>query len=218
MRTSENSPSTHSGEKGLTYPSVIYIEPWVTLNLLGVGSYITTKGGRADERASQKGKAQKYPTVGAGALLQQRAHGGGPRLLRRRSHLLRAQGQGQRHSALHLRDDRGPEDSGGRRVLHTLPGGVEIAQLRRRRTRRASEICVWRSSEKHCSTRFGSNVVTLHVPDPTPDERSCLPCLFWQALLADPWHQRTQGPESARLQALSVSPGDDPVPLALVRL
>src|SRR5215211_4106413 len=75
-----------------------------------------------------------------------------------------------------------------------------------------------RSSEKDCSTKFGSNVVTLHVPDPTPDdERSCLRCLFRQAL-ADPCHQRARGPESAPLQAPSVSPGDDPEPLALVRL
>src|SRR5215216_203387 len=74
-----------------------------------------------------------------------------------------------------------------------------------------------RSSKKDCSTKFGPNVVTLHVPDPTLDERLCLPCLFWHSL-TDPWHQRARGPGSARLQALSVSPGDDPEPLALVRL
>src|SRR5215211_5255652 len=75
-----------------------------------------------------------------------------------------------------------------------------------------------RSSEKDCSTKFGPSVVASHVPDPTPDdERCCLPCLFRQAL-ADPWHQQARGPGSARLQALSVSPGDDPEPLALVRL
>src|SRR5918995_5514429 len=73
-------------------------------------SNVARNGGRADERASQKGNAQKHPRMGTRALLQQRAHGGGPRLLRRRSNLLRAQGQGQRHSALHLRDDRGTED------------------------------------------------------------------------------------------------------------
>src|SRR5215208_584665 len=83
-----------------------------------------------------------------------------------------------------------------------------------RELRRSSYL---RSSEKDWSMGFGPNVVTSHVPDPTPDERSCLPCLFRQAL-ADPWHQRAQRPGSARLQAPSVSPGDDPVPLALVRL
>ena len=59
--------------------------------------------------------------------------------------------------------------------------------------------------------------VEIHVPDPTHDERCCLPRLFWQAL-ADPWHQQAREPGSARLQAPSVSPGDDPEPLALVRL
>src|SRR5829696_7280138 len=97
--------------KVLIPPSVLYIEPWVTSSLLRVESNVTRKGGRADERASQKGKAQEYPTVGTRALLQQRAYVGGPRLLRRGGNLLRAQGQGERHSALHLRDDRGPEDS-----------------------------------------------------------------------------------------------------------
>src|SRR5215213_1900151 len=77
---------------------------------------------------------------------------------------------------------------------------------------------LWRSSRKASSTKFGPNVVTSHVPDPTPDdERCCLPRLFWQAL-TDPWHQRAQRPGTAILQALSVSPGDDPEPLALVRL
>src|SRR5215204_1284557 len=117
--------------KVLIPPSVLYIEPWVTSSLLRVESNVTRKGGRADERASPKGKAQKYPTVGTRALLQQRAYVRGPRLLRRRGHLLRAQGQGQRHSALHLRDDRGPEDSRGRRVRRLAGGGVERAQLRR---------------------------------------------------------------------------------------
>src|ERR687889_394451 len=74
-----------------------------------------------------------------------------------------------------------------------------------------------RGSQKDCSTKFGPNFVALHVPDPTPDERSCLPCLFRQAL-ADPWHQRARRSGTARLQAPSVSPGDDPEPLALVRL
>src|SRR5829696_3195191 len=90
-------------------------------------SNVARNGGRADKRASQKGNAQKHPRMGTRALLQQRAHGGGPRLLRRRSHLLRAQGQGQRHSALHLRDDRGTEDSRGRRVLRRLLGEVETS-------------------------------------------------------------------------------------------
>src|SRR5918993_607321 len=129
-RSSQNSSSTHSGEKGLNYPSVICIEPWVTSNLLGVEGNVTRKGGRADERASQKGKAQEYPTVGTRALLQPRAYVGGPRLLRRGGHLLRAQGQGERHSALHFRNDRGPEDSRGRRDRR-LPGVVERAQFRR---------------------------------------------------------------------------------------
>src|SRR5215217_5704416 len=79
------------------------------------GSLLTiNEGASADERTSPKGGEQKYPRVGAGTLLQQRAYVGGPRLPRRRVHLLRAQGQGERHSALHLRDDRGPEDRGGR--------------------------------------------------------------------------------------------------------
>src|SRR5215204_5437187 len=76
---------------------------------------LSRKGASADnDRASTQGEEQGHPRVGAGALLQQRAYEGGPRLLRRRGHLLRAQGQGERHSALHLRDDRGPEDSRGR--------------------------------------------------------------------------------------------------------
>src|SRR5215216_3092568 len=100
-----------------------------TLSLLGVERDITRKGGRADERASPTGKAQEYPTVGTRALLQQRDYVGGPRLLRRGVNLLRAQGQGQRHSALHLRDARGPEDSRGSRVSKLA--GVERAQLRR---------------------------------------------------------------------------------------
>src|ERR687890_842819 len=75
----------------------------------------------ADERASPKGsEQQKHPRVGTRALLQQREYEGGPRLLRRRGNLLRAQGQGQWHSALHLRADRGPEDSRGRRGIYRL--------------------------------------------------------------------------------------------------
>src|SRR5215213_11695511 len=87
------------------------LSPWVAITSAG-------KGGHAHERASPKGKEQEYPRVGAGAVLQQRAYVGGPRLPRRRVHLLRAQGQGERHSALHLRDDRGPENCrGGKRKL-----------------------------------------------------------------------------------------------------
>jgi hypothetical protein len=54
---------------------VIYIETWVTLSLLGVDSNITRKGGRADERASQKGKEQEYPTEGTRANIPQWAQG-----------------------------------------------------------------------------------------------------------------------------------------------
>src|SRR5687767_12083498 len=74
------------------------------------GKTLSREGASADERASPKGKEQKYPGVGTRALLHQRAYVGGPRLPRRRVNLLRAQGQGQRHSALQLRDDRRPED------------------------------------------------------------------------------------------------------------
>src|SRR5215218_2623140 len=76
---------------------------------------LARKGASAHERASSKGSEQKHPRVGARALLQQRDVGGGPRLPRRRGNLLRAQGQGQRHSALHLRANRRSEDSRGRR-------------------------------------------------------------------------------------------------------
>src|SRR5215217_1866200 len=84
---------------------------------------------QADERASPQDKSEGHPRVGAGPLLQQRDVLRGARLPRRRVHLRRAQRQAERHSALHLRDDRGPEDSRGRRVLRLQ--GVERAQLRR---------------------------------------------------------------------------------------
>src|SRR5215211_883965 len=88
-------------KKELEPPSVGYMEP------LRGRETLSRKGASADnDRASTQGEEQKHPRVGAGALLQQRAYEGGPRLLRRRGHLLRAQGQGERHSALHLRSDR----------------------------------------------------------------------------------------------------------------
>src|SRR5215217_7550835 len=91
---------------------------------------LARKGANADERASPKGREQKHPAVGTGTLLQQRDVLGGDGLLRRGGNLLRAQGQGQRHSALHLRADRRSEDSRGRRDLRRL-AGVERAQLLR---------------------------------------------------------------------------------------
>src|SRR5215204_3869915 len=85
--------------------SVEYIGP-----LRGRGTLVR-EGANADERASPKGSEQKHPRVGARALLQQRDVLGGHGLPRRGGHLLRA----QRHSALHLRAARRPEDSRGRR-------------------------------------------------------------------------------------------------------
>src|SRR5215207_6217228 len=106
--------------KGSSPPSVGYMEP------LRGRKTLSREGASADERASQKGEEQKYPTVGRRALLHQRAYVGSPRLLRRGGHLLRAQGQGQRHSALHLRDDRRPEDSRGRRGIHRLASVARV--------------------------------------------------------------------------------------------
>src|SRR5215203_923020 len=144
--------------KVLIPPSVLYIEPWVTSSLLRVESNVTRKGGRADERASQKGKAQEYPTVGTRALLQQRAHGGGPRLLRR-SHLLRAQGQGERHSALHIRDDRGLEDRRrGRGVLRRLLGEVESSTSQKAYKANFGELC---QGEVRRKIGLGSSAPTL---------------------------------------------------------
>src|SRR5829696_6160618 len=90
-------------------PSVEYMEPTRGRETL------VREGANADERASPKGSEQKHPRVGARALLQQRDVLGGHGLPRRGGHLLRAQRQGQRHSALHLRAARRPEDSRGRR-------------------------------------------------------------------------------------------------------
>src|SRR5215204_4900961 len=88
-----------------------YIEP------LRGRETLSREGANADERASPKGREQKHPQVGTRALLQQRDYLGGPRLLRRGGHLLRAQGQGEWHSALHLRADRRLEDRRGRRGI-----------------------------------------------------------------------------------------------------
>src|SRR5215203_134520 len=81
---------------------------------------LARKGANADERASPKDSEQKHPPVGTRALLQQRDVLGGHGLPRRGGYLLRAQGQGQRHSALHLRADRRSEESRGRRAIHRL--------------------------------------------------------------------------------------------------
>src|SRR5215212_5327436 len=106
------------------------LSPWVAITSAG-------KGGHAHERASPQDKPQGHPRVGAGALLQQRAYVGGTRLLRRRGYLLRAQGQGERHSALHLRDDRGPEDRGGReRRLASIARKSNFRELRQGEVRR----------------------------------------------------------------------------------
>src|SRR5215207_2622993 len=91
---------------------------------------LARKGASAHERASSKGSEQKHPRVGARALLQQRDVGGGPRLPRRGGHLLRAQGQGQRHSALHLRADRRSEDSRGRRGSNRLAAVARVQRPR----------------------------------------------------------------------------------------
>src|SRR5215217_106790 len=90
----------------------------------------------ADERASTQGK-EAHPGVGRGPLLQQRAHLGGARLLRRRSHLLRVQGQGQRHSTLLLRDAGDPKDRHRRgiRKLDALACGSESRELRKAEVR-----------------------------------------------------------------------------------
>src|SRR5215216_6272570 len=114
--------------KGLEPPSAGYMEPlWGRETLARKGANADERN--ADERASPKGSEQKHPRVGPRALLQQRDYLGGHGLPRRGGHLLRAQGQGQRHSALHLRADRRSEDSRGRGARR-LPG-VEKAQFRR---------------------------------------------------------------------------------------
>src|SRR5215218_1619928 len=123
--------------KGLEPPSVGYMEPlWGRETLARQGANADERN--ADERnveesASPKGsEQQKHPRVGTRALLQQRAYQGGPRLLRPRGNLLRAQGQGQRHRALHLRADRRPEDSRGRRGrrLNRVAGGADFRAFR----------------------------------------------------------------------------------------
>src|SRR5215212_11423974 len=110
---------------------------------------LARKGANADERnveerASPKGSEQKHPRVGPRALLQQRDYLGGHGLPRRRGHLLRAQGQGQRHSALHLRADRRSEDSRGRRGINRL---ASVARFSLPRT-----------LIRHSSYRVGSGV------------------------------------------------------------
>src|SRR5215217_8311069 len=100
--------------------SVEYMEPTRGRETLA------RKGANADERASPKDSEQKHPRVGTRALLQQRDVLGGHGLPRRGGYLLRAQGQGQRHSALHLRDDRRSEDSRGRRAINRL---VSVARV-----------------------------------------------------------------------------------------
>src|SRR5215217_8839571 len=89
---------------------------------------------RRDERASPKGSEQKHPTVGTRTLLQQRDVLGGHGLPRRRGHLLRAQGERQRRCALHLRADRRPENSRGRRAIHRL---VSVSTILARTTQEA---------------------------------------------------------------------------------
>src|SRR5829696_8019664 len=91
---------------------------------------LSREGANADERASPKGREQKHPSVGTRALLQQRDYVGGARLPRRGGHLLRAQGQGERHSALHLRDDRRPEDSRRRSRARWLASVVRVPSFR----------------------------------------------------------------------------------------
>src|SRR5215207_3313333 len=116
--------------KGLEPPSAGYMEPlWGRETLARQGANADERN--ADERASPKGsEQQKHPRVGTRALLQQRDYVGGPRLLRRGGNLLRAQGQGQRHSALHLRADRRPDDSRGRRGIPRLASVARFSHPR----------------------------------------------------------------------------------------
>src|SRR5215203_1417730 len=68
--------------KGLEPPSAGYMEPlWGRETLARQGADADERN--VEERASPKGSEQKHPRVGPRALLQQRAHQGGPRLLRR---------------------------------------------------------------------------------------------------------------------------------------
>src|ERR671921_1971628 len=83
--------------------SVEYVAPrW------GIKRLSKEGGGATDDRASAQYKAQGHPGVGRGPLLQQGDLQRGARLPRRRVRLHRAQGPGERHSALHLRDARRP--------------------------------------------------------------------------------------------------------------
>src|SRR5215207_2440532 len=139
--------------KGLEPPSAGYMEPlWGRETLARQGANADERN--ADERASPKGSEQKHPAVGTRALLQQRDYVGGPRLLRRRGHLLRAQGQGQRHSALHLRADRRSEDRRGRRGrrLNRVAGGSDFRAFRLDELRRMPKR---RSSQNYYSTHSG---------------------------------------------------------------
>src|SRR5215208_4902402 len=128
--------------------SVEYLEPTRGRQKLA------RKGASADERASPKGREQKHPPVGPRALLQQRDYVGGPRLPRRGGHLLRAQGQRQRHSSLHLRADRRSEDRRGRRGrrLNRVAGGSDFRAFRLDELRRIPKR---RSSQNSPSTHFG---------------------------------------------------------------
>src|SRR5215217_7529693 len=139
--------------KGLEPPSAGYMEPlWGRETLARQGANADERN--ADERASPKGsEQQKHPRVGTRALLQQRDVLGGPRLLRRRGHLLRAQGQGQRHSALQLRADRRSEDRRGRRGrrLNRVAGGSDFRAFRLDELRRIPKR---RSSQNSLSTTF----------------------------------------------------------------
>src|SRR5215216_6390051 len=139
--------------KGLEPPSAGYMEPlWGRETLARQGANADERN--ADERASPKGSQQKHPPVGTRALLQQRDYEGGPRLLRRGGNLLRAQGQGQRHSALHLRADRRSYDSRGRRGrrLNRVAGGSDFRAFRLDELRR---IPIRRTSENNPSTHSG---------------------------------------------------------------
>src|ERR687897_738374 len=85
------------------------------------GSMKALKEGEcAYDRAGAQDKAQVHARVGRGPLLQQRYFLRGARLPRRRGHLRRAPGQGERRGAPHLRDDRGPEDSRRRSRARSL--------------------------------------------------------------------------------------------------
>src|SRR5215213_10721368 len=79
------------------------------------------KGGGANERATTQVKNEAIPEWAEGPYYNNGLFLRGARLPRRRVHLFRAQGQGERRGALHVRDGRRSED-------------------RRRRSRRASRL------------------------------------------------------------------------------